>query len=159
MGTIWSVFWSSLPEKDCFGISDWCFDNLSGSHHQSPVKCCCQSSVRSPVRIIPVRNKNTRLTAWNKSNLKSCNSLHFYERKSNEMTSIYTCLTLTYTNKMFLAGRHRQVNTHKSEEVQCFVNPWVEFLWTANPGFSDVVTSSGKKNNDNKNQSSGNCQM
>ena len=69
------------------------------------------------------------------------------------MTSIYTCLTLTYTNKIFLAGRHRQVNTHKSEEVLCFVDPRVEFHSTANPGLSDVVTSSRKKksNNDNKN--------
>ena len=54
-------------------------------------------------------------------------------------------MTLTYTNKIFLAGRHRQVNTHKSEEVQCLVDPRVEFHSTANPGLSDVVTSSRKK--------------
>ena len=61
------------------------------------------------------------------------------------MTSIYTCLTLTYTNKIFLTERYRQVNTHKSEEVECFIDPSVEFHGTANSGLSDVVSSSRKK--------------
>ena len=33
------------------GNGDWRFDNLSGSHHQSKVKGCCQSNVLSPVCI------------------------------------------------------------------------------------------------------------
>ena len=41
----------------------------------------------------------------------------------NEMSSICTRLTLTYTNKIFLTGWYRQVNTHKSEEVECVVDP------------------------------------
>ena len=38
-------------EKDCCWCGDWCFNYLSGSHHQSQGNRCCQSDVLSPVCI------------------------------------------------------------------------------------------------------------
>ena len=35
--------------RTVIGSGDWYFDNLSGGHHQSQVKGCCQSNVLSPV--------------------------------------------------------------------------------------------------------------
>ena len=40
---------SVVLRRTVFDNGDWRFDNLSGSHHQSRVKDCCQSNVLTPV--------------------------------------------------------------------------------------------------------------
>ena len=44
------IVWVSVVLRwTVVGSDDWRFDSLSGSHHQSQVKGCCQSNVLSPV--------------------------------------------------------------------------------------------------------------
>ena len=42
---------SVVLRRTVFDNGDWRFDNLSGSHHQSRVKDCCQSNVLTPLCI------------------------------------------------------------------------------------------------------------
>ena len=78
------VCWGECsPEKDCC-CGDWCFDNLSGSHHESWVNSCCQLNVNNDWQeLIQLTTDNNSLDFVNDFHPGCWNVSHHYWQHSS----------------------------------------------------------------------------